>query len=180
MPLVPRHIHDLVLDECSQCRGLFLDTIGKKLLAEQDAARAEALFAAVATDAHESPADVDITNVAACPVCGVAMHRKLSDTGAGIGIDICKAHGTFYDGGELQRLLAYTHRQAQQQAVLDDEQQKYAERLASPDGISSETAIVATLFGVAAIGVLGGGTAALLFAEMMLVGALRETDPKDG
>jgi len=33
----------------------------------------------------------------ACPMCGGAMHRRLSNTGAGVIIDVCRMHGTFFD-----------------------------------------------------------------------------------
>lgn len=39
-----------------------------------------------------------------CPVCGVAMQKRVSDTG--IEIDYCDWHGVWLDRGELERLLA--------------------------------------------------------------------------
>ena len=33
---------------------------------------------------------------------------KLSDTGAGIVLDMCAAHGTFFDVGELHRIVEFS------------------------------------------------------------------------
>jgi len=45
-----------------------------------------------------------------CPACSTLMNRKLFATGAGVVVDICKAHGTFFDIGELPAILEFVQR----------------------------------------------------------------------
>lgn len=168
LPLVPRHIHELVIDECGQCRGMFLDAVAKRLLAEENADRAAALFAALAAD---PPTPTTRTELACmCPVCGVAMHRKLSRTGAGVVIDICKAHGTFFDGGELDRVLTFARREDAEQAKRADEESQYAQRHATPTIADGGEAILAGVAVAAAVGAASalGGPVGVLFAKLLL------------
>jgi len=42
-----------------------------------------------------------------CPVCHVVMNRRLFATGTGVIIDVCRAHGTFFDAGELPLVIEF-------------------------------------------------------------------------
>jgi Zn-finger nucleic acid-binding protein len=43
----------------------------------------------------------------ACPVCHSMMNRKNFGAGSGIIVDVCSKHGTWFDSGELPRVLAF-------------------------------------------------------------------------
>lgn len=43
----------------------------------------------------------------ACPVCRTPMNRKNFGRSSGVIIDICSAHGTWFDSGELPHVLAF-------------------------------------------------------------------------
>jgi Zn-finger nucleic acid-binding protein len=147
----PRVIHDVVIDDCSQCHGAFLDALALKLLAEENAARTDALLALVSTATEPATSRV-MTNLR-CPLCGVTMQRKLSETGAGIVVDMCAQHGTYFDDGELPRLLTFALRQAQEQATLAQEHDDHARRLEAHDAaINSNVVMRGTIRGLAAVG----------------------------
>ena len=112
LPLEPRWILDLVIDSCSRCNGTFVDAAAKRMLAEQDPERAQELISTLARYAEQPVPEVDQAAVAHCPVCGIAMQRKLSATGAGVVIDVCRAHGTFFDGGEQLRIIRFVQAEA--------------------------------------------------------------------
>lgn len=46
----------------------------------------------------------------ACPVCHQLMNRKNFGGGSGIVVDVCSLHGTFFDAGELPRVLDFVKR----------------------------------------------------------------------
>lgn len=45
-----------------------------------------------------------------CPICRDMMNRKNFGGTSGIIVDVCAKHGTFFDAGELPRVLAYVRR----------------------------------------------------------------------
>jgi Zn-finger nucleic acid-binding protein len=106
--LGPRLVNDIVIDECMGCRGLFLDHVAiKRIVTDRQQARAEALLGALpkveAVADRPPPGKFYIK----CPICSVVMNRKLFASGAGVIIDVCRTHGTYFDGGELPRIIEF-------------------------------------------------------------------------
>jgi len=102
-----RRIEDVVVDECMSCRGLFLDQIAiQRVVTDRRQARAEALLGALPTSItyDRQPAGKMYVK---CPVCRVVMNRKLFAAGSGVIVDVCRTHGTFFDIGELPRIIEY-------------------------------------------------------------------------
>ncbi len=172
LPLHVRLVSDLVLDECSRCGGLFLDRLAKRLLAEQNVDRAEALFAALANTPEPTGPPADKPQLA-CPVCQGAMVRKLSATGAGVVIDICKSHGTFFDGGELHKLLVFARRQALERDTARQEDRQVEQPQDPHDPARTAVAILA-IGGAAALALVGGP--AVLFNALLGAAASAGSD----
>lgn len=87
---------------CRGCGGAFVDVEGLTWaqthpteLAESDAAR---------PSGHGSPVD---ERYIACPVCGAMMNRRVFGKRSGVVVDVCAAHGTWFDAGELERGAAF-------------------------------------------------------------------------
>jgi Zn-finger nucleic acid-binding protein len=94
--------HGVKLLGCGVCGGVFLDNDGSaRIVAAPDeeiaqlAERAEAR--AIAPDVDTRPAAL------ACPVCGKAMRKVRAP--ASVELDICAAHGTWFDRSELVRVM---------------------------------------------------------------------------
>jgi len=122
--LGPRRVQDLVIDECMKCRGVFLDHIAiQRVVGDRQQARAEALLGAL-PKAETSPVPAGGKMYIKCPVCRVVMNRKQFATGAGVVIDVCKSHGTFFDPGELPRIIEFV-----MQGGLERAEKKEIERL---------------------------------------------------
>lgn len=51
-----------------------------------------------------------------CPACAQLMHRRNFGTTSGIVIDVCSLHGSFFDAGELPRVLEFVRRGGLQRA----------------------------------------------------------------
>lgn len=62
-----------------------------------------------------------------CPACGQLMHRRNFGSTSGIIIDVCSLHGSFFDAGELPRVLEFVRRGGLQRANAQLES-KRAER----------------------------------------------------
>lgn len=122
----PRLVADVVIDECMQCRGLFLDQVAvQRVITDRKQSRAEALLGSLPTTVTaDRPEKQSGKLYIKCPVCKTVMNRRLFGAGAGVVVDVCRAHGTFFDVGELPVILNYV-----QQGGLEKSEKKEIERL---------------------------------------------------
>jgi Zn-finger nucleic acid-binding protein len=125
LPLAAREVSDLVIDECSGCQGVFLDEHAiRRVLDDEDHTRAEALMTALPRTARPFSGGRMYIK---CPTCSVVMNRKLFATGSGVIVDVCKAHGTFFDAGEMHSIIEFVRRGGLEIAAKKDAQRQ-AER----------------------------------------------------
>jgi Zn-finger nucleic acid-binding protein len=116
-----RLVEDIVVDECMGCRGLFLDQVAvKRIVTDRAQARAEALLGAIPK--LESPSAIPANGklYIKCPVCQVVMNRRLFAAGSGIIVDVCRTHGTYFDAGELPRIIEFVMNGGLEQAQKRD------------------------------------------------------------
>lgn len=103
----PRTVEDLVIDECDTCHGVFLDDIAvKRVVSDRQQSRAEAILAVVPR-AEVQPTRPGGRMYVKCPVCATIMNRRQFSAGSGVIIDVCKAHGAFFDPGELPAIITF-------------------------------------------------------------------------
>jgi Zn-finger nucleic acid-binding protein len=105
--LVGRRIEDVVVHECPECEGVFLDenAIGL-VLQDHENKRARALVDSLPRRPH-SPLPSDGKLYVKCPTCSTSMNRKLFAQKSGIVVDVCRNHGTFFDAGELPAIMDF-------------------------------------------------------------------------
>lgn len=108
------------LQACEGCGGQMVTQGLLRALVEQR----EALGSAVPTftaSARGNPLR-DPVRYRACPTCQQLMNRKNFGGASGIIVDVCTLHGTFFDAGELPRVLAFVRHGglAKAQAALRD------------------------------------------------------------
>ena len=94
---------------CAACGGVFVDH--DALAARVDAARAEgqtspAETAAVLHRARAASFEVEVRYLP-CACCAKTMNRMNFGKHSGIVVDVCKVHGTWFDAGELEGVLAF-------------------------------------------------------------------------
>ena len=105
-----RRVGDMVIDECPSCHGIFLDHVAvQRVVTDRQQARAEAIMGALptqvmATSSLPSPGQRMYVK---CPMCTTIMNRRLFSAGSGVIIDVCRAHGAFFDTGELPRVIEF-------------------------------------------------------------------------
>lgn len=106
-PMHPRRVGDLVIDECLTCHGVFLDHVAvQRVVTDRQQARAEAILATVPR-AEIAPTHAGGRMYVKCPMCGTLMNRKQFSAGSGVIIDVCRAHGAFFDPGELPHVITF-------------------------------------------------------------------------
>jgi Zn-finger nucleic acid-binding protein len=108
-PLAPRLVGDIVIDECAKCLGVFLDALAiERIIEDRRQARADALLGELPSSLAPMTAVPPGGKLyVKCPRCATIMNRKQFATGAGVIIDVCKKHGTFFDVGELPAIIKF-------------------------------------------------------------------------
>jgi Zn-finger nucleic acid-binding protein len=104
---VGRRVGDVVIHECPDCEGVFLDENAIGLVVDDPGhTRAQALLDSVPRRKHAVlPGDRKMYVM--CPTCGTSMNRKLFASGSGVVVDVCRSHGTFFDAGELPAIIDF-------------------------------------------------------------------------
>lgn len=108
----------IVLLECSSCRGCFvrphawstlIDAVGR----EEDVKLGDVVPAPPGAGASRE----DMFRFIRCPVCSEEMDRVHFAARAEAVIDVCRAHGTWFDGAELVMVVAIFRRLEAGEAV---------------------------------------------------------------
>ena len=97
--------HDIELDYCNSCKGVWFDSGELELLLESHGLEEIKVFL---NDIRNSQEAVSSEKKRNCPICG----RKMKKTAIGgqpeILIDICHdKHGLWFDGGEVTQLVRH-------------------------------------------------------------------------
>jgi Zn-finger nucleic acid-binding protein len=109
-PLHPRLLGDVVIDECRGCAGVFLDKLAiERVVTDRRQARAEALLG-VLRRGDLPPVAPGSRMYVKCPTCKIVMNRRQFASGARVVVDVCRIHGTFFDAGELPRIIEFVMR----------------------------------------------------------------------
>ncbi len=91
------------LFDCSLCGGQFVE----HALLHDLLARHEHPSVGEDHDRHALRPHARTTAYIPCPACSALMNRKNFGLSSGIVVDVCKKHGTWFDLGELPRVLAF-------------------------------------------------------------------------
>jgi len=100
--LIVIEYHDIELDYCAACHGLWLDSGELELLLTATGTESAAQFLGDILSA--APANGEKRR--RCPLCGRKMRKHLIGQSPQILIDACEyGDGLWFDGGELNQLL---------------------------------------------------------------------------
>lgn len=105
--MVGRRSGDVVVHECPDCEGVFLDENAIGLVVDDPShTRGQALLDSLPRRTHEVlPGNRKM--YVKCPTCGTSMNRKLFASKSGVVVDVCRSHGTFFDAGELPAIIDF-------------------------------------------------------------------------
>jgi Zn-finger nucleic acid-binding protein len=93
----PGAVHD-----CGRCGGQFVEVAALRDLLERHTIDAGVVRPRTTAQGAAAP-----VRYVACPVCRGLMNRKNFGHASGVIVDVCGKHGTWFDGGELPRVLAF-------------------------------------------------------------------------
>lgn len=97
-----------LLQACERCGGQMVSHDLLRALIEEREALGRAV-AALADVPRGNPLESAV-RYRGCAICGDMMNRKNFGGTSGIIVDVCAKHGTFFDAGELPRVLAFVRR----------------------------------------------------------------------
>lgn len=93
---------DARVHECPRCGGMF---VPREALAEI-LCRAE-LTGPLREPRRGPVMALDQVRYVPCPLCHTSMNRTNFGKFSGVIVDVCRAHGTWFDAGELTRVVAF-------------------------------------------------------------------------
>lgn len=99
-----------VLRECERCSGVWVGTAAFEQICadrEQQSAVLGAPLAAKLPAASSSAVGAGGVRYVPCPECKQLMNRVNFARCSGVVVDTCKAHGTWFDRDELQRIVEF-------------------------------------------------------------------------
>jgi Zn-finger nucleic acid-binding protein len=130
------------LSECTACGGQFVEhALLKELLERREVLRG------VVENPRRSNLLGQTVRYLPCPACGSVMNRKNFGESSGIVVDVCTAHGVWFDAGELPRVLAFAQAGGLERARLRreseekrlDRERRISEALSHPLPVQKET-----------------------------------------
>ena len=96
-------IGDTHLRECPKCEGIWADTDSLQHICADSEEQAAVL--GVARTLPEAAVDLDQVRYVPCPVCNKLMNRVAFAHCSRVVVDVCRAHGTWFDKDELRRIV---------------------------------------------------------------------------
>ncbi|MBX3202914.1 MAG: zf-TFIIB domain-containing protein [Labilithrix sp.] len=93
---------DARLHECPRCGGMFVprDALADILCRAEQGGPLAAL-------PERGIGALEQVRYIPCPLCRSSMNRMNFGKVSGVIVDVCRAHGTWFDGGELTRVVAF-------------------------------------------------------------------------
>lgn len=98
------NLRGIPLHECGKCYGLWLDTATFERIC-RDAEQQAAVIGAGPSMGAAVP--LGPVRYVRCPQCRELMHRMNFAHCSGVIVDVCRAHGTWFDANELHRIVQF-------------------------------------------------------------------------
>ncbi len=107
--LVANLVAETLLDQCNSCGGLWVDQTAFERITEEAEKQQGALQALGSIPAPKGTLSAEATKVVylRCPDCDKMMNRRNYAKRSGVIIDVCKAHGIWFDHDELTRVIRF-------------------------------------------------------------------------
>lgn len=116
--------------DCNACHGLFMDAATLARATEEAKEKGPGSFR------PSAPPGLEPITYVKCPVCAEVMNRTNFGRRSGVIVDICKAHGTWFDAGELDGALAFVAKGGLEETAKRDQEE--AKRRAREERVEKE------------------------------------------
>ena len=104
VPMLRGNLQEVLLHECEKCFGLWLGAAAFEHICRNAEQQAAALGSAQPVGGPVALAPVRYVR---CPHCNELMHRLNFAHCSGVIVDVCRAHGTWFDANELHRIVQF-------------------------------------------------------------------------
>jgi Zn-finger nucleic acid-binding protein len=92
--------------DCPKCEGLWVDAVSlNQIYADRE--EQAAVLGTVTLEIADPNRAFEAVRYVPCPACGQLMHRVNFAHCSGVVVDVCKAHGTWFDKDELRRIVEF-------------------------------------------------------------------------
>ncbi len=95
------------LSECPRCGGIWADTSAFEQICADRERQSAVLGSAVHLPEAGAGTPTEVVRYVPCPRCGKLMNRLNFARCSGVVVDVCKAHGTWFDKDELRRIVEF-------------------------------------------------------------------------
>lgn len=163
-------LRGIPLHECGKCFGLWLDTSTFEHICRDAEEQATVLGAPQSMGA---PVSIGPIRYVRCPHCQDLMHRVNFARCSGVIVDVCRAHGTWFDANELHHIVQFirgggmTRSREKEKADLADARRRLKEARSSSGSTPAET----PFSGAGDFGLLAG----VVTASAELLGSMLDT-----
>jgi Zn-finger nucleic acid-binding protein len=105
-------VAETLLDECPKCGGLWIDQAAFERVTKESQSQQSALQALGSLPPRRGKLTAEARKVVylRCPDCDTVMNRRNYARRSGIIIDVCAAHGIWFDRDELTRVIEFVRR----------------------------------------------------------------------
>jgi Zn-finger nucleic acid-binding protein len=151
----PGAVHD-----CGRCGGQFVEVAALRDLLER-----HTQDAGVVRPPGSGRSAADPVRYVACPVCRALMNRHNFGGASGVIVDVCAKHGTWFDRGELPRVLAFVESGglARRRALDEEEHRRRVQERAASAAVAHQRP---TFGGDGEVDRLGGSLVADLLSAL--------------
>jgi Zn-finger nucleic acid-binding protein len=124
--LMGQLVAEVMLDFCPECSGTFVDSVTlNRVVRDRD--QQARIQTALVTSSASSAGGAQKVVYLKCPQCAQLMQRKNYGKRSGVIVDLCGAHGVWFDADELRRVVEFVQGggldRARQQEIEELERQ---------------------------------------------------------
>jgi Zn-finger nucleic acid-binding protein len=107
-PLDAQLVAETLLDQCPDCGGLWIDqTAFERLTQEAESTTTSGALGSLPRPQRKIHAKMPQVTYVRCPDCDSMMNRRNYGKRSGVIVDVCSAHGIWFDDEELTRVLEF-------------------------------------------------------------------------
>jgi Zn-finger nucleic acid-binding protein len=107
-PLDAQLVAETLLDQCPDCGGLWVDqTAFERLTREAESATTAGALGTLPRPHRKTDSRASKVTYLRCPDCESLMNRRNYGKRSGVIVDVCSAHGIWFDDKELTRVLEF-------------------------------------------------------------------------